>query len=355
MSCMHWLLLTVVKKIQGERKIGGIYHLLTGKLAAQTIQDAYLFHLSPFVATIEERDKKVYERNIQHLVDQQYIVVEQGIPTITTNGENYFQELEKKYHLPLHFDGGKYEWNRARSKLWDRLSLTIQSLSFILANKRSFIPVCYELEAQQWVKQFFWKNNYSYMLISEQLYRELVEFLQQFPERERELFVNRLTGHDVTGKTQEQLCAAYEGDPFFTRLYFQAILHQWIDVANKTPEKYPMLYQFVHDIHESNVITSTAQETWFYVQQGKTLAEIAQLRRLKQSTIEDHFIELAIYEPKFSFETYISDVEIDEILAVVNRLNTKRLRKIKEYLPSHISYFQIRLALTQLYRRNTNS
>lgn len=350
MSCFHWLVLTAVKKINGERKLGGIYHLLTGKHSAQTIQDAYLFQLSPIVSSLNTIDKIEYEQLINYFYVQKIIHLTGEYPTMTAKGEQYYEQLSEKFYLPPYYHGGKFEWNKATSKLWNRLSLTIQTVSHIVSQTINFIPVCYELETQRWVKLFLRNNNYRYKLICEMLYNELIQFLSIFSERERELFVNRLTGYGFTGKTFDQLCLPYEEDPLFAKMYFRSILHKMIAYVNKQPIVYPLLSQFLDGISEQKMITATAQQTWYYVKQGKSMEEIARIRGLKTSTIEDHFIELAIYEEDFSLDPYLSKEQLDQILTVVKKLNSKRLRHIKEHLPAHITYFQIRLALTQLNR-----
>jgi len=74
------------------------------------------------------------------------------------------------------------------------------------------------------------------------------------------------------------------------------------------------------------------------------LQEIAAIRQLKTSTIEDHFVELAMNDPYFNFTPFLPHDLFKQIVAVSKSRNTKRLRDIKEELPD-ATYFQIRLAL----------
>ena len=51
LTFLQMIILYCLHKLNGERTIYSIYHLLHGKKSSQTIQDAYLFHLTPFFHT----------------------------------------------------------------------------------------------------------------------------------------------------------------------------------------------------------------------------------------------------------------------------------------------------------------
>ena len=54
------------------------------------------------------------------------------------------------------------------------------------------------------------------------------------------------------------------------------------------------------------LLTDSAQQTAQLYEQGYSMEQIVQMRKLKQSTIEDHFVELAMYEPNFSIGPFVS-------------------------------------------------
>ena len=72
--------------------------------------------------------------------------------------------------------------------------------------------------------------------------------------------------------------------------------------------------------------------------------EIATMRQLKMSTIEDHFVEMAINDKTFPIQQFVSKVDLENVILKSRELGTKRLRLLKDTFPE-LSYFQLRLIL----------
>ena len=351
MNCFDWIILTLIKKIDGQRTTGGIYHLLTGKRSAQTIQDAYLFDCYEITGSFKDLNRNSFEGVLTDLSKKGLLKAGHDENTfyLTRAGERELHILSNKYKLPDGYNGGKYDWSGAAALLWERFSLLFQSLSFLAAGKKTFIPVTYRPETQRWVKQQFHGLNTSVEAINEKLYYELVHFLELLPEREASLFVSRLTSPGRTGKTYNQLTADFNDDPQYARLYFQSVLHRLLEIA-KDPSRYPLMFSIINDLNPHQILTWSAKETNLFLKQGRTLEQIMESRGLKKSTIEDHVIELALYDPGFSYGQFICQSDAEAILQAADQLETKRLKLIKDKLGSEYTYFQIRLALTQKER-----
>jgi uncharacterized protein YpbB len=65
------------------------------------------------------------------------------------------------------------------------------------------------------------------------------------------------------------------------------------------------------------------------VQQSYSLAEIARLRRLKESTIEDHIIELALSYAYFDIHAYVGEQTEQEIIEISQSLQERKLKPIR--------------------------
>ena len=89
-------------------------------------------------------------------------------------------------------------------------------------------------------------------------------------------------------------------------------------------------------------LTQSAERTKKLFEQGYSVEQIASLRKLKLSTIEDHFIEMAANMESFPFKEFISEEQRDTVWRHVEQLQTKRLRLLKQQCPE-LSYFQLRL------------
>ena len=74
------------------------------------------------------------------------------------------------------------------------------------------------------------------------------------------------------------------------------------------------------------------------------MEEIATIRQLKMSTIEDHFVEMVINDVTFPIDKFVSSEERKDVRKKSKELKTKRLRLLKDVFPD-LSYFQLRLIL----------
>lgn len=347
MGCLHWIVLTFVQIIAGQRKTGGIFHLLKGKKSAQTIQDAYLFNCSNYVCSLSDLTRVEFDEQIMVMEDAGLLIKTENDTVLLTNkGVRTLKDLNEVYHFPKNYNGAKYEWNGSAAIFWDRLSLTIQSLSNLNHKNNTFYPISYKGSTQKWVKSFIYSYRNPYEILSKLVYNDLHSLLSLFSDHESNLFVKRLTGYDRTGKTFKQLSGDFRHDPLSTKLYFHSTIHQILKTVKRNEKDYPILSIFVSDLSEQQFITQSAYETNVLLKRGKSIDDITEIRSLKKSTIEDHLIELALYEPSFSYSLFINNGGIAEILETAMRLNTKKLRQIKDELP-HYDYFQIRLALTR--------
>ncbi|UTR09591.1 helix-turn-helix domain-containing protein [Evansella sp. LMS18] len=352
MSCLEWIILTLINRVNGQRTSGGVYHLLTGKRSAQTIQDARLFDCYKIAGSVKTLSRERFEDSVSHMLKQGVLSEsEENFYILTSKGREALQTLDRKYKLPPYFNGGKYEWSGLASIYWDRFSLFFQTLASFTVNEKQFIPVSYRLDTQRWVKQKIRELRQPAAAASEQLYNELVDFLQQLPEREAELFVSRLTAPGHTGRTFDQLSYMYAGDALYTKLFFQSVLHLLLKSTEEKPGKYPFLQSFAEMEKGKQILTASAEETSKLLKKGKTLEEIMEVRGLKRSTIEDHLIEIAIYGDSNVSKQLISEEETSVILQAAEETGSKRLKQIKDNLGGEYSYFQIRLALARQRER----
>ncbi|WP_169911187.1 helix-turn-helix domain-containing protein [Evansella clarkii] len=352
MSCLEWIILTLINRVNGQRTSGGVYHLLTGKRSAQTIQDARLFDCYKIAGSVKNLSRERFEDSVSLMLKKGFLSESEGnYYLLTSKGKEVLQTLDKKYKLPAYFNGGKYEWSGLAPVYWERFSLFFQTLASFAVNEKQFIPVSYRLDTQRWVKQRIRELQQPAATASEQLYNELVEFLHQLPEREAELFVSRLTAPGHTGRTFDQLSYMYAGDPLYTKLFFQSVLHLLIKNTGENPGKYPFLHTFAEIKKGKQILTASAEETNKLLKKGKTLEEIMGIRGLKRSTIEDHIIEIAIYDKENISNHLINEEEASVILRAAEETGSKRLKQIKDKLGGKYSYFQIRLALARQRER----
>ena len=100
--------------------------------------------------------------------------------------------------------------------------------------------------------------------------------------------------------------------------------------------------------------TDTKLESFTLHKQGKSIVEIAQVRKMANSTIEGH---LAYYAAKGELDvsSIVSDKRVEEIVAAAKSLDTFLVNPIKQLLGAEYSYGEIKLALASYLSREEGS
>ncbi|WP_026673217.1 helix-turn-helix domain-containing protein [Alkalihalobacterium bogoriense] len=343
---MSQLILYILYQFNGNRSIYGVYHLLKGKRSSQTIQDGHLFRCLFLFGIIPTLTREQTDKCIQHLESIRAVTrVREERFVVTKLGENIVQQFQEEAPFFHHIDGWKYK--EVDMRFWYRLTLYIQCLSYMVKKESRFIPVTNERNILQWVRQAFPQNQEERKKQLNDLYKELLSYLVKIEEINATIVVKKLTGATQIGLTNEQLALKYKLDKGWINLLFLATVHQLLKEIETEPNQYPMLSRFYEKNRKINVTSSTKQ-TYELLQQGKSIQQIAQIRQLKENTIEDHIVEIAIEDPSFTISSYVGQKQQVEIEQLSRKEQTKRLRDLKDKLGDDISYFQIRLVLSRM-------
>ncbi|MFF2752660.1 helix-turn-helix domain-containing protein [Psychrobacillus sp. NPDC058041] len=333
------LLLLIIYKFQGERSSTAPFYLLKGKKSGQTIQDVTYFNLHPFFSIYPKISKEEYDEEISTLLSNGFIKMNESTILLTEEGLLQINSMRK----PL-YNGWLYRGNELI--FWGRVELVVQTLSHFQANERRFIPNQKNLVIHQFVKSFLIKRNFQDKTFVVAFKKQLEELIDSpiFEDIHRELFVYRLSGNDKSGNTWEQLARHYNKRIIDLKLLFIECLH--IILQKLTLEKFPDLFILTENIEVLTPLTDTAMKTYELFLKGYDINKIAELRSLKLNTIEDHVIEIVSAKRDFPFISFISTEQIRKVLHLSRKLQTKKIKRIREQLPE-LSYFQIRIALTK--------
>ena len=179
-------------------------------------------------------------------------------------------------------------------------------------------------------------------------FEEIISSLEQsaMPTLQKELLMNRLTGVGVIGIPWQQLSFEYEMPELDCQLQFVSGLQRWLDAINHDGTRWPYLSKLAEQIRIENVLTGSAYQTAQLYHEGYSIEQICGMRRLKQSTIEDHLVELAMNEPTFDITPFVTSEDQRQVQSVVEDYATRKLKVLHTVLP-HLTYFQIRLALAK--------
>lgn len=326
-------LLHILQKYNGERTIYSAFHLLKGKKSGQTIQDVGLFDLQPYFHLLPKLTKEMYTEQIKALELSGEIRIDE---------EQRVFVIEKNTQQPDYFNGWHF---RGREHVFfARLQLIVQTISNEIQGDKRFLPIVRDESVQYFARHYLVHIQYQ----QERTQREFVEQFHQAIEKletvdvVKTIIVYRLTGYQAIGLTWTQFAEQLQLEELDVQLYFVHGLHRLIELI-ETGE-YPILKTLLHQIRVETVLTESTQKTAILLNQGYSLEQIAQRRRLKMSTIEDHIAELAMTDPNFEVEKFVPKALNIEIQRVLETMDVKKLKPIKEIIP-HASYFQIRLIL----------
>lgn len=329
------LVIAIMKAVNLQRTVSSPYHLIKGKKSGQTIQDIGYYRLHPYFAVMPKLEKTLYDSVVEGLFDRQLL---------RDNSETIdLTEAALALTVPVSkLNGWKYRGKE--SVFFDRLSLIVQTLSFTSQQINIFNPVHNMEDVQKWVKIYLKKINFRDKNVVSAFKMELMESLGALSvdETQKMMLVQRLTGLGMSGQTWQQIAQLHRLDSLDVQLAIIETLHAWMEGIEQ--QAYPLLNPLLEGIVQSSSLTESAQRTEKLFKNGFSLTEIAAARNLKPSTIEDHFVELAMNEAAFDYRPFMEPELFKRIVEISRKDGTKRLRDIKEKVPK-ASYFQIRLAL----------
>ncbi|WP_391557925.1 helix-turn-helix domain-containing protein [Robertmurraya sp.] len=342
-NILEQVVLYCLSKLGKERSSSSVFHLLNGKKSSQTIQDSHLFQVDSFFHTAHHLTREQYESIISKLIKHEFMYFSSNQQiVISESGQVLINELYSMYPFLKNLQGGKYH---NCIQFWERLSLLIQVCSNQVNKQISYIPVQKNKDTQNWIKHLFSTSkgnskDFPHMLLSElQVLLESSEL-----EVDPSVLVARFSGFQSIGLTEMQTIEMLGIEENSYRFQFQALLHYLMSSIEQNPSSYPLLARMaVTD--ELQQLTSSAKKTFDLIKKGKGIVEIGRIRRLKESTIQDHIVEIALFVNGFNIDRFVEEPLQERIKEAIQKASSKQLRKIREIID--VDYFQIRLVIAK--------
>ncbi|MDF1507685.1 helix-turn-helix domain-containing protein [Robertmurraya sp. DFI.2.37] len=346
---IYFVVLFCLHKINDERTIYSLYHLLSGKKSFQTIQDAHLFQIAQFYKTCDFLTRKQFDEIIEELEKQNLVTAtNEQYYKLTRDGLTYMKKESENHPFLSYLNGWDYQYANI---FWQRISLLVQVTSHLANQDRNYIPIQRKKPLLKWLKNYLLHNRFNRKELSDRLYHELIHVLEDCREIDPSVFVIRLTGFETIGLTEKQACESLKIEQTLYHFQFQALLHYILFRIQKEPKTFMLLASLITDIETNLLLTDTSKKTLVLLNKGFSLEQIAQIRKLKVSTIQDHIVELALQMNSFQIEPFVGKEKIKLITAAHKQATSKQLKQIRELVPE-ATYFQIRLVLTRLGEDN---
>lgn len=339
------ILLYMLYKMEHDRTLLAPFYILQGKPSIQTIQDANLYQLNRFFGLYKRISKSDYVEQIDFFSKEQWIVQTDGSYRFTQAGRNQVSSL-KNYIQHLQVDGKR--WHKVSEQFYFRFLLLIQVWTNRKAAIKHYVPIIEHKEVENWIKYVYAQTRHDVTSYLNRLYEELTDVLEDFNEQSIIIFIQTITNAEEIGRTNQQLQRQFHLTKEDVDLTITEVIHYILTQYER--EKHPILTQIARIETTDKQLTSSAQQTKDLLEQGYDVENIARIRRLKENTIQDHIVEIALHADSFPYEQYVHEDYIREIAHTVDRLKTFKLKDIKQAVNEAITYFQIRLVLTRLQK-----
>lgn len=334
--------------IQQSRSIYSAFHLLRGKKGIQSLHDARLFHLENIFGIYPTLHKKVFDQTLDQLINLNLIEKSSGeadVYKVTSDGDEWLELNKEKIYIKS-FNGLAY--NKKDKIFFNRLLLIIQTFTNLKGENKSFIPIVDDPQIIKWVKESY--KNMAQIPIDKivyNLYHELHCLLQSLSDNEAEFIIDHLSGYNFYGLNANQLAKKYSIELADIYLIRTALIHQMLAGIERNINTYKLLSKFINYNDSSPFLMNTTLITYNLLKKGLSAEQVAKSRYLKLNTIYDHIVEIALFDEHFSTSKYVNDQQKQEILNAILHTKSYKLKNIKEKVSEDISYFQIRLILTE--------
>ncbi|MGV3466925.1 MAG: helix-turn-helix domain-containing protein [Heyndrickxia sp.] len=345
MTFLEAIILWTLKQLKSERSVYAVFHLLKGKKSSQTIQDAYLYQLDALFYTFPNLTRSSFDECIQSFKNKGILLMKEDNHYELTNiGEKQLNDFFAEHTFPSSLNGMKYQ--EYTFVIWNRLCILIQVLSNLVHDSRLYYPITRDTKLLRWVKQFMLSQKLTKHQLGEAIYDELSTVFCENPPESPEIIVYRLTGYKHIGKTVEQTAdkLSIEITEYWYR--FLNLLHFLVEQIIEKKNRFPILFSIMQDIDKPFPMTKSTVETYKLLVKNYTISDISKMRNLKENTIQDHIIEIALINPEFSLKPFIDSKTEEKIMSIAKRTGKQKLKPIKDELEG-VSYFQIRLALAK--------
>lgn len=340
--CLKNIIQNCLINLNEERTIYSSYHILKGRKSVQTAQDSQIYNLEKYFKIFPDLTEEEFYRTIQLLIQEKVIEVQDK------KGWYKLNRAEKKT-IKLYFNG--YAYSEITQTFRNRLLLLIQALLNYQVNNASYVPVIDDLDARKYVRAYFKRRKEFLLIDKDSFYREISQALEHVNPLHSYIYVQRFTGAKLIGKSLHQLADEFNLSKVTIQLILTSLNQKLIFLGVNHPDHYPRLNEVIIDLIHKPKLTKSAQATYEWLKRSNDLEWIAHQRQLKLSTIYDHIIEIALKDKVFSIRPFVNEELEDEIKETIKDNRTYRLKEIKNILPKEVTYFQIRLVLSTLNRR----
>lgn len=281
-------------------RTSSLFHLLKGKRTTSVLFFALKHHLEKYFACLPELEKDKFENIISQMTSLGYLDVKEG-------------KLYAKKQLALTEDLSIFSYkylnglslmnNESLALIKEATILLVQIVSQTSFQEKKFSPTTNNSWVQQLCKSWLASRLKKDKVTFEQLCREIAKELWNFLDEEEPvfnvLFLSYFIGFQVAPATREQRMLllneqGMQDENYIDRISWVYFIQEMIDQK----DIYPLFFSFLtYLIQRQGLSSKSSQESYLAFLHGSPISRIAKSRYLKESTVNDHLIELALIYP----------------------------------------------------------
>ncbi|GAA0357387.1 hypothetical protein GCM10008932_07830 [Alkalibacterium iburiense] len=242
------------------------------------------------------------------------------------------------------------EYTKTRKPLWDRFIFVNQIVSEYKHQNVQYTPYLNTLVEQQETKRWLKDHGPSLESFSNKWIPEVFQFMSSLSEEQANIVASLQVGHQQTGRTRRQLRETLH----FSDNQLTILLHHTIEkLIHYSKNHTSLLRDLVHTVHKENdygLSTSTYQ-TQKMLEDGKTIRQISQMRKLKENTIKEHVLEMVLVNHWKGYKSLIPSSDYDILHNLLKRHPSLLYSEAKSE-HSQLDFFWFRLIEIERMRRH---
>lgn len=324
--------------IDESRKPNTLYHVLNGKRTVSVLLQTMkmdltaFFHLFPKLS-LADFESRIEEFQKRKLVTENYCLSQKGLEIKKNFFRTHRRVIEKQ----------RLKYATVLPQFITRTLFLTQVLSELRYKNKNYLPIQARASEQWWLKSFLDKNSLGKNEIGKRFGLEWLEIISKTQIKQPTLFLEQLEGHDKSRKTWRQIAIDNQLDEVELYVSFQEDWLKIITCIEDNGSSFPIFVAVLKDLtKEAGLCSVSAQETYQRWVQGQSVSDIVRERRLKLSTINDHFTEIALFYRDFPFEQFLTVEQIQFVEHRPSPNSNLTHEMIKERFPD-IPFFQSRL------------
>ncbi|KXG43368.1 helix-turn-helix domain-containing protein [Tepidibacillus infernus] len=345
-----FFILWVVYQLNGDRSITGVVRILKGSYAKQTIQDTQFYNLHPYYGLFDGISANEIINQIEELTKHHFLYIQNEQLIITPQGINQLDKLKRNivknqlFHIEQ--DHSILLIDRTtKNTFWKRLSLLIQTLSYLSYHDFHFSPVISDLPVQKWVKKLLISNTTDRVQrLTNQLHLEMNQLKDDLSEPEQKILLYRLSGRHRMAFTWRQLEEELGYSIQEIKIMFNNLTYRLLQKVYHDPTRFKLLNMISEIDNKRSYLSPSTIKTMQLLNHGFSIEEIARKRGLTEGTIYDHIVEIILHSP-IDLTRFTDEWKIEQIRELYRSIGSTNLSEYKKRLDPAISYHEIRMVL----------